>query len=271
MKKELFTLKGVITALFVAAFFVVAGSSFGAIKADAAVSFRTRTNADSWKTPFDNTKDVLFIKSGVYNSNAVQIKLSDTKDRTINVYACPRNLKYKRTYYKKNTEDETYVLRFSFFTTKKNQFFDFKFRVDGTIYKLRVFAGTTDPVKEAKFGKTVLSNRSGELGASDCVTELKKETLSVKMNSDFALVSIERGAYKNSEDSYLTFKKIKNRSKLSLSDIAPENSKTVDSDESIYEDSMIAPTVIRINYRIKKTGTTAYYDYYINRLVSSDN
>ena len=274
MKKGLFTLRGALTALFMAAFFVVAGSAFGPIKAEAAsvsIKFKTSNEATDYQDYVEESR--INILTGQYNRNVLRIRLTDTNDTKLKNVAASGGLKFMRTYAKKNTTDEVYTYEYSFYTTKNNKKSTFKFTVDGKQYNVRFFASKNTPVKKATFDKYELSTNSGYLGNAYYVTTLKKGKFTVKMNSGYSLVNVQVGKYKDSEDSALTWTTY-NKSKMTvkLSSITPETSADEDDDTSkVSTCSMIAPTIIRVNYKVKSTGASGYVDYYLNRYIEADN
>ena len=90
------------------------------------------------------------------------------------------------------------------------------------------------------------------------------------MNSGYTRVSIQVGQYKNSDDTSMTWTEVANNKKVKLSSVTPE-SDDEEEDSRIRTYSMIAPTIIRVNYKINSTGATGYIDYYLNRYIEADN
>ena len=269
MKKGMFTLKGAMTALFVAAFFMLLGSSFGAVKAEAAVSIKYKPSVDATKYTNYVADNIVNLKTLEYNRDMIQIRLIDTTDVKLKSISC--GVRYKLTYKEIDSERDDYTYRYSFYSKKNNKNATFSFVVDGKTYTVKLFASKYQPVKKATFGKETLSTDSGKLGNTNYITNLSKGRFKVEMNTGYLLTSIQVGRFKNSDDATVTWKEVKNNKVINLSSVCPETDDESNSSRKITTYSMVSPTILRINYKIKSTGSVGYIDYVLNRYVDADN
>lgn len=271
-------LRGIVAAFLVAAS-VVCAVPANTLTAEAAsvhtYEYKTALNEDGEVVDASTPTEIIYIKPGVYNRNVLQVKvmgddMEDSLNHIIKSISCSKTLRYKITYRNMNNKGTVATFRFSFYT-KKQKIYNFKFRVDGIQYKVKI--NSQQPVKEIKFGNQLLTNTSDALGSYNCITELKKGKVSVKMNSQYSMTSLQVGRYKNVKNgsnttATLYWETIKNNKKVKLS-----NERQVTTFEgsngfkATKEESMVATTIIRVNYKNNKTGVTGYVDYYLNRLL----
>ncbi|MBE5844166.1 MAG: hypothetical protein E7302_08295 [Butyrivibrio sp.] len=263
MKKGLISLKGALTALFVAAFFAVIGSSFGAIKAEAYCSIKRPDANGKFNVQYQG--ETINIFSNRLNKNVIRVKLDDTTDKALRDVKCTNGLKYRVTSKKVGSEGDSIDLYLSFYCKKNNtKVSKFSFVVDNQKYTVKFFSNKFDPIKTIKFGDQDLSLQTGKLGSVNYVTTLEKEKLSVVFNKGYELGGIQVGYYKNPTDTQLTWKGQYNNKKLKLSSVVHET----ETDDGSTESDGIATTVIRIWYRISGTKIdNQYVDYYLNRYV----
>ena len=93
------------------------------------------------------------------------------------------------------------------------------------------------------------------------------------MGNNYSLESIQVGKYKNvttngKTEPVLYWEQIKNNKKVVLS----TQKQVIDEDShDTVENSMYSTTIIRVNYKYNKNGSTGCVDYYFNKIVDSDN
>lgn len=263
MKKGLITLKGTMTALFVAAFFALLGSSFGAIKAEAYVSIKRPDATGKYNTKYAGETINIFSKR--LNRNVIKVKLDDTNDKMLVNAKGNRGLKYKVTKKAVSSDGDSIEYYLSFYCKKNNKKIStFKFYVDGQLYKINFFANKFEPIKMIKFGKDELSTVAGKLGSANYITDLEKEKVSVEMNKGYSIRSIQVGKYAKETDAALTWSNLNTGKKLKLSNVVH---KVNGADGASFDSDILAVTVIRVNYHIDGTKFDGSVDYYLNRLV----
>ncbi len=266
MKKGLFSIKGILSALFVAAFFAIMGSSVFSVKAEAAVSitYKTDNSSKEYTKYADNT--VINIKTSRFYNDSIRIKITDATSYKLKNITATGGLKFRKTYLKKNPDSDYYEYRYSFYSAKNNKSSKFSFEVDGVTYAVNFYSSQYAPIKKITFGKYELSTDEDKLGSKNYVTTLSKEKLTVNMNSGYKRDSIQVGYYVDEEDTDMTWKTIKNKKTVTLSSVIPEYNTEEDGGvSSVMTTAITAPTIIRINYTIKETGVKSYIDYYFNR------
>ncbi|WP_022760060.1 MULTISPECIES: hypothetical protein [unclassified Butyrivibrio] len=207
------------------------------------------------------------ITPGVYAKNVLSVTIND-EDAKIKNIKCSSKLRYKLTYreYEDKTDSVTY--RFSFFT-KTAKRYKFKFKVDDQEYS--IFINATTPVARATFAGQDLSTKYG-LGTVNYVTELSKGKFAVQMGKGYTLESVQVGRYKNvTNESKEVHPTLYWTTSANNKTIKLSGEKQVSEDRDILESSMYATTIIRVNYRYTKNNTTGCVDYYLNKIVDSDN
>jgi hypothetical protein len=281
-------LKGTLAAVL-AATFIVSGIPATSIKADASVTTYssngvkveyyevaqslTKKGSIAYK---DTGNNYVTITPGLYAKNVLEVKISDSDAKIRNV-SCKRDLRYKKTSKIVDEKEDTVTYRFSFYTTKEKRY-TFKFSVRGSNYEVKdcqIKINSASPVKKATFGNSVLSTKAGMLGSLNYVTDAKKGKLKVEMNKGYTLNSIMVGKYRNEKDAsgnnqpVLYWTQHKNGKKVTLSE-EMQVTDYEDSNTTVTESSMYATTVIRVNYTYKD-GKTGSIDYYLNKIVDTDN
>lgn len=219
----------------------------------------------------DTGNKMVTITPGSFARNVLSVTINDSYAKIKNI-KCAKKLKYKLSRKEYDDKNDSVIYRFSFYTKNTpKRLFNFKFTVDGQQYS--VFVNATSPVEKATFGNQLLSTKSG-LGSSNYVTDMSKGKIKVKMGNGYSLESIQVGKYKNSTtkdgktEPVLYWTQIKNNKKVILSN----ERQVIDTDgHDITEESMYSTTIIRVNYKYQKNGTTGCVDYYFNRIVDADN
>ncbi len=263
MKKGLLTLKGAMTALFVAAFFAIVGSSFGAIKAEAYVSIKRPDATGKYNTKYEG--ETINIYSKRLNKNVIKVKLDDTNDKQLINAKGTNGLKYKITKKLVSSDGDSIEYLLSFYCKKNNtKVSTFKFYVDGQMYKVKFFSNKFDPIKQIKYGKERLSTEAGKFGSANYITDLEKEKVSIEMNGGYSIRSIQVGKYTRPTDAALTWSNYTPGKKLKLSKVVHQ---VTAADGVSYDSDILAVTVIRVNYHIDGTRFDGYVDYYLNKLI----
>jgi len=265
-------LRGIVAAFLVAASVVCAVpanslTAHAALKVDIAETTQiiNKRGGIGYK---ETGNSMVTITPGTYAKNVLTISIND-EDAKIKNEKCSKNLKFKKSYKKYDDDNSKVIYRYSFYTNK-SKLFKFKFTVDGQQYT--TYINSTTPVQKATFAGKELSTKFG-LGTYSYITDLKKGKFKVNMSKGYNLESIQVGKYKNTKNGntvepVLYWTTIKNNKKVSLSG---EKQVTESSDGEVFEDSMYATTVLRVNYRYTKNNTTGCVDYYLNRIVDFDN
>ena len=272
MKKGMKWAKGIIASVLAAAFIVSAvpantltAKAATKVTVDETVQQVTKRGTLVYKET-GNTN--VTITPGILAKNILSITINDQDLAPKNI-KCSKKLRYKRTYKEYDDKHDTVTYRYSFYTTTQKRF-KFRFTVDGTEYS--VFVNSKTPVAKATFAGRELSTKFG-FGTSNYITDITKGRFNVTMSKNYALESIQVGKYKNVTDAatkevrpVLYWKNIANNKNVKVS-----GERQVSEDKSLVEDSMYATTILRVNYRYLKNNTTGRVDYYINRIVDTDN
>ncbi|WP_026660267.1 hypothetical protein [Butyrivibrio sp. AC2005] len=213
---------------------------------------------------------IVTITPGSYAKNVLSITVSDADAKIKNI-KCAKKLKYKLSRVEYDSNTDKIIYRFSFYTkTAPKKLFKFKFTVNGENYF--AYINAISPIAKATFGNQELSTKYG-LGSQNYVTDLSKGKIKVTMSDNYSLESIQVGKYKNvsngkDTEPVLYWETAKNNKKVILS----SERQVIDTNEhDTKEESMYATTIIRVNYKYLKNGSTGSVDYYFNRIVNADN
>ncbi len=267
MRNGRLTIKGLIAALLMASF-VIGIFNFNPILSKAfTVSYhesKLYTDTDgstSWGT---TGSQIVYIYPGDLYKNALTVTINDADQKIRNI-KCSKDLRYKRSYLKRDYVKNKTTYYFSFYTTKE-KIFNFKFKVDSVEYCVKVVS--MQPIKSAMFGDKQLSTNSHSLGSENYVTTLKKGKVKIKMNSKYTMTALKVGRYSNNKtgEPTLYWTDFANNTKLTLSD-----ERQVTTSDTITEESMMATTILRVEYVNKKTNVPGSVNYYFNRIVNYDN
>ncbi len=266
--------KKVIASALAAAFIVCAvPANTVSVKAATKVEISETTQALNKRGKViykDTGNKMVTITPGTFAKNVLSVAINDQNAKIKNI-KCAKKLKYKLSRIEYDDTTDKIIYRFSFYTKNTpKRLFNFKFTVNGEPYS--VFINATSPIEKATFGNQELSTKHG-LGSTNFVTDMSKGKIKVKMGNNYSLDSIQVGKYKNvttngKTEPVLYWEQIKNNKKVVLS----TQKQVIDEDShDTVENSMYSTTIIRVNYKYNKNGSTGSVDYYFNKIVDSDN